>query len=396
MQAIILAAGKSTRMHPLTVEKPKSLLNIANKTILEHNLEQLNGLADEVLIIVGFRKEMIMEKIGAKFKNIKIRYIIQKEQLGTGDALLQAEMFLKDRFIALGGDDLFSRQDIKNCLKYRHCILAEKVNNPEKFGVLVLDKGIVKKIVEKPKKYVSDLANTGLYVLDKKIFDILKKIKKSERNEYELTDALQILCKTEKVHCVDVKDYWLPIGYPWHILEANEFFLKRIKKSEIKGKIEKNVFVKNNVAIGKNTIVKSGCYIEGPAVIGENCEIGPNCYIRAYTSIGNNCKIGNGVEIKNSVVMDNTKIPHLSYVGDSVIGEHTNLGAGTKIANLRHDKQTIKTMINGELVDTGRRKFGAAIGDNVHTGINTTIYPGRKIWPNRTTKPGEVVEKDII
>ena len=93
--------------------------------------------------------------------------------------------------------------------------------------------------------------------------------------------------------------------------------------------------------------------------------------------------------------MDGSKIPHLSYIGDSVIGENVNLGAGTITANLRHDNGNIKSMIKEKLIDTKRRKFGAVIGDNVHTGINTSIYPGRKIWPGKTTLPGEVIKKDV-
>src|SRR3989338_3290353 len=121
----------------------------------------------------------------------------------------------------------------------------------------------------------------------------------------------------------------------------------------------------------------------------------PNCYIRAFSSIGNNCRIGNAVEVKNSIVMDNTHIGHLSYVGDSVIGENVNLGAGFIVANLRHDNETVKSVVKEELISTGRRKFGTIIAENVKTGIRTSVYHGRKIWPNKTTLPGEIVKRDI-
>jgi bifunctional UDP-N-acetylglucosamine pyrophosphorylase/glucosamine-1-phosphate N-acetyltransferase len=130
-------------------------------------------------------------------------------------------------------------------------------------------------------------------------------------------------------------------------------------------------------------------------MIGENCTIGPNCFIRSCTTIGNDSKVGNAVEIKNSIIGDNTSIGHLSYVGDSVIGDYVNLGAGTITANLRHDDKNISSPVKGDMVDSGRRKLGAIIGDNVHTGINTSIYPGRKIWPEKTTLPGEIVSKDV-
>ena len=393
MQAIILAAGKSTRTYPLTLTRPKPMLTVMNKTLLEHNLEQLLDIADEVIIIVGYKKEMIMEKFGDCFGRLKIKYVEQKEQLGTGHALLLAKDLIKDRFIVMMGDDLYSKEDILNCARHKYCVLAKKVENPERFGVCVLKNNFLDKIVEKPKEFVSDLANSALYVLDRRIFDI--DTGKTERGEIEITDMVNELAKKEDISCETVKGYWLAIGYSWHLLDANKFFVEKIKKN-IKGKIEKNVHIHGKIILGKNSRILSGTYIEGNVIIGENCKIGPNSYIRGSTSIGNNCRIGQGVEVKNIILMDGSKIPHLSYIGDSVIGENVNLGAGTTTGNLRHDNANVKSLVKEELVDSGRRKFGTIIGDNVHTGIGTQIYPGRKIWPEKTTAPGEVVKKDVI
>ncbi|MEK6868452.1 MAG: DapH/DapD/GlmU-related protein, partial [Nanoarchaeota archaeon] len=146
--------------------------------------------------------------------------------------------------------------------------------------------------------------------------------------------------------------------------------------------------------VGKGTIIKSGVYIEGPVLIGQNCTIGPNCYIRGETTLGDGAKIGNAVEVKNSIVGNKTSIGHLSYVGDSIIADHVNFGAGTIVANLKHDDSTIKSHVGKELVDSGRRKLGTIIGDGVHTGVHSSIYPGRKLWPNTTTAPGEIVKYD--
>ena len=142
--------------------------------------------------------------------------------------------------------------------------------------------------------------------------------------------------------------------------------------------------LKGAVSIGKGTIVRSGTYIVGPVIIGSNCDIGPNCFIRASTAIGDNCHIGAAVEVKNSIIMSGSKVPHLNYVGDSVIGENCNLGAGTKVANLKLDKRNI--FIDGK--DTGRRKLGAIIGDNVQTGINSSINVGTLIGNNSFIGPG--------
>ncbi len=393
MKAVILAGGKSTRTWPLTLTRPKPLLKVANKTIIEHNLEQLAGLVDEAIIVIGFMGDKIKNLLGDKYKNIKITYVEQKEQLGTGHALSVVEKNVGERFILMYGDDVYDNEDIKKCTNHDNAMLVGKVKNPEYFGVCDIKNGFLMRIEEKQKKPKSDLVNAGFYVLDKNIFDEIKKIKKSERGEYELTDAINVLAEKQKMFC-EIAESWVPVPYPWSLLEANEMLLKKIK-TKIEGKVEKNATIKGGVVIGKNTIIKSGAYIEGPVVIGENCTIGPNCYIRPCTSIGNNCKIGNGVEVKNSIVMDNTKIPHLSYVGDSVIGENVNLGAGTITANLRHDKGVIPSPVKGEMIASGMEKLGAIIADNVKTGIGTMIYPGRKIWPDKSTLPGEIIKKDV-
>jgi len=232
--------------------------------------------------------------------------------------------------------------------------------------------------------------------MDKKIIDLMETQKPTERGELELTCALKELIGQVKVNTVKVNDYWLPIGYPWHIIEANEVLLSKIKEDRIAGEIIENVHIDGTLVLGEGSVILPGVYIEGTVMIGKNCKIGPNCYIRGSTTIGDNCRVGQGVEIKNSVIGDKTNVPHLSYVGDSVIGDKANIGAGTNTSNLRHDNANIKTMVNGNLVDTGRRKLGTIIADGVHTGINTSIYPGRKFWPNTTTKPGEVVKKDVM
>ncbi|MFH1445585.1 MAG: bifunctional sugar-1-phosphate nucleotidylyltransferase/acetyltransferase, partial [Nanoarchaeota archaeon] len=315
---------------------------------------------------------------------------------GTAHALMQAKDLLKDRFIVMNGDDIYSCNDMNGCIKkfdeHDACVLAQPVDEPERFGVYVTENGLVKEIVEKPKNYVSNLANAGFYVFDKKAFDV--KMDRSSRGEYEIVDIVRSLAGTGKVRCETVKDYWIPVGYPWSLLDANAHILKSIE-NDIQGEVEPNATIKGKVKIGKGTLVKNGAYIEGPVVIGENCTIGPNCFIRGSTSIGNNCRVGNGVEIKNSIIMNKSYVNHLSYIGDSIIGNNVNIGAGNVTANLRHDNKTVKTPIGDDVVDSGRRKLGAVIGDGVHTGINTTIYPGRKIWPNKTTFPGEIVREDV-
>ena len=187
------------------------------------------------------------------------------------------------------------------------------------------------------------------------------------------------------------------IRYPWDLLKANECYFAEFTDSDsIHGDVHALAVVEGTLHLGHGSRILPGVFIEGKVVIGENCKIGPNCYIRGNTSIGDKCHIGQSVEIKNCLILSNTNVGHLSYIGDSVLGEKVNLGAGTTTSNLRHDGKNHRSMVNGTLVDTGRRKFGAIIGDGVHTGINTSIYPGRKLWPHATTRPGEIVQHDLL
>ncbi len=381
----------------MTLTKPKPLLKVAGCAILEHNLTQLEGLADEAILVVGYKSEMIENFLKDKFGKIKIKYVRQNEALGNADALRQVEKLINGKFILMFGDDLYSGKDIRNLLKYKNAMLAQKVKNPENFGVLKVKGDVFCEVVEKPKEFISDLVNIGCFVFSKGIFSVMDKINLSQRNEYELTDAYNLLAKKERIKVVQVEDYWIPLTYPWNLLEANEFILSKIKPIiNKKSTIEKGAVLKDKVSVGANTIIKSGSYIEGPVMIGENCVIGPNCYLRAFTVIGNNSHIGNAVEIKNSFIGDNTNVAHLSYVGDSIIGDNCNLGAGTITANLRHDWKNIKCMVKGELKDTSRQKLGVIMGDNCKTGIHTSFYSGVKIGAGCMTLPGEVVKRDLI
>ncbi|MCF6176151.1 MAG: hypothetical protein L3J71_10330 [Victivallaceae bacterium] len=185
------------------------------------------------------------------------------------------------------------------------------------------------------------------------------------------------------------------IRYPWDILTLNERIITELNCSDINGTVRDGVTIDGNIQLGTGSVLLPGVYIEDNVVIGNNCKIGPNCYLRGNTSIGDNCHIGQAVEIKNSLLMNRVSAGHLSYIGDSIICPDTNFGAGTITANFRHDGKNHRSMVADTLLDTGRRKLGVIIGDNVHTGIHTSIYPGRKIWPDCLILPGTIVKKDV-
>jgi bifunctional UDP-N-acetylglucosamine pyrophosphorylase/glucosamine-1-phosphate N-acetyltransferase len=153
--------------------------------------------------------------------------------------------------------------------------------------------------------------------------------------------------------------------------------------------------LKGEVEVGANTVIKSGAYIEGPVYIGSDCKIGPNCYLRQNTVIMDGAKVGNAVEIKNSIIGRKTCVGHLSYIGDSVIGDNCNFGAGTKVANLRFDDKEVSIEVKNKMKASGRRKFGCLMGDDVKTGINVSIMPGRSIYPGAYVDAGSVVKNNL-
>lgn len=396
MKAVILAAGQGTRMRPLTDDTPKVMLTIANHPILEHIIIAASE-ADikDFLIVTGYREDLIKNHFGnGNDLGVNIDYTHQDEQRGTAHAIGCAEGHVDDRFIVLNGDMLVSSSHIRKLAgrgKEEAVLTVKRVENPKDFGVISTSGNRVMKVLEKPEEPPTNLANAGIYLFNPEIFDYIKQTKESVRGELEITDTLQKLIDDGRdVGYELLEDEWLDIGRPWNLLDANAFLLSGMKAG-IEGTVESFATLKGEVDVGEGTIVRNGAYIIGPVIIGKNCDIGPNCFIRPATAIGDNVHVGNAVEVKNSIIMNNTKIGHLTYIGDSVIGRNCNFGAGTKVANLRHDGKNIKVMIKGELVDSGRRKLGAIMGDDVHTGINTSINVGCVMKKGTGTKPGESI-----
>ena len=381
-------------MHPLTYTRPKVMLPIANKPIVEHLLLELKKAGiEEFTLIVGYHGETIREHFGNGARwDIRIEYVTQRRQLGTAHALKLVEGFIEDRFVLANGDVLVRAEDIEKILAKDSITLSLiEAKDTSDLGVveIVGDKieGIYEKVVNPP----SNLVNAGVYMMTEEIFSAIDKTRESPRGEYELTDSLQMmLSEGHAISGVKI-DHWLDVSYPWDLLEANESLMARIEPQNL-GAIEENVVMKGPVSIGKGTVVRANSYLVGPVAIGENCEVGPNCYIRSSTAIGDNCHVGSAVEVKNSIIMQDSKIPHHNYIGDSIIGGGCNFGAGTKIANLRLDKKDIAV---GN-IDTKRRKLGAIVGDSVQTGINANINVGSLIGDHTCIGPGAVASGVVL
>lgn len=397
MKAVIMAAGKSTRTYPLTLTRPKPLLPVMGKTVFERHLEALSGLVDGVVAVVGYRGDMIRAAFGDVFQGMQITYVEQTEQRGTGHAVLQCEGAVDGPFLVVNGDDLYDREDLARLAAVENAALALEVPDPRLYGIYETDaEDRVVRLVEKPKEVFSNLANIGAYAFTPELFPVLRGLPPTERGEIEITSAVQALAETSGFRVVRTQGAWLPIGYPWHLLDANRWFLDHRLVPGIEGEVSPRAEVNGPVFIGAGTTVRAGAVIDGPVWIGRGCRIGPNCWIRPYSVLCDGAIVGHASEVKASLLMERAAAPHQNYLGDSIIGARANLGCGTITANLRHDRKPVRSLVAGALVDTGREKLGAVLGDDVHTGINTSIYPGRKLWPGTATAPGTVVREDVV
>ena len=353
-------------------------------------------------MVVQFEAEKIKNFFGdGQRLGCKIRYVKQKKLGGTADAVRTCENELRgeDRFLIVYGDNYYNEKALDKFISSKSNDLlmgAAEVRDPARFGTLQVKKGNIVSIQEKVAGGIVGVVNAGIYVLDNSIFSATRKTRKSRRGEFELTDSLSLLlAEGRRIRTVPFgKGEWVGITYPWDLLEANRSALD--SDEEVRdGETEPGVHLKGTVTLSAGSRVKSGSYVEGPVRIGEGAVVGPNAYIRPGTSLGKGVKVGAGCEVKNSIVMDEAKISHLSYVGDSVLGKGTSLGAGTITANLKFNDSNVESRVKGKLIDSGQHKLGVIFGDGVKTGINVSIFPGVKIGADAWIGPGATVRADV-
>lgn len=363
-QAVILAAGEGQRLRPFTVTKPKVMLSIAGKPILQYVVESLaqNGIRN-IVIVVGYRREQVFDYMGAGEQfGVDIVYITQERQLGTAHALAQAKDAVENEFLILPGDNLIEADTIAQFVAMKpNAVLVKKVDNTARYGVVTTEKGIVKNIVEKPKEAEGNIVSTGIYAFTTEIFDFVGA-------ELDIPDVLNnMLAQGYAISAQETDGTWLDIVYPWDILSLNDAVLRRIP-ANLGGTIETGASVKGLVSVGKDTVIRSNSYIVGPVVIGRNCDIGPSVCILPATSIGDNVVISPFSEIENSVIGDDVNIGPGSIIQDSVIDK----GCVIK-GHFTACSGEVEVKVNGEyhLVNAG-----AMLGVGCSLGNSVVAQPG--------------------
>lgn len=352
MKGIILHGGHGTRLRPLTHTGPKQLLPIANKPMSQYCLESLKdaGIIDIAIIIGGTGSNKVQEYYGNGERfGVKLTYISQDAPRGIAQAIRLCKEFVNgEKFVVFLGDNILKKSITEYIQRFKDSdasasILLCEVSNPTQFGIADIKDGVIKKIIEKPKDPPTNLAVTGIYLLTPTIFDIIDRLKPSWRNEYEITDALQMLLQEEyKIIYNMVTDYWKDTGTPQDIIHANQVILSDMKPY-FEGKEEEDVIITGNVMIGSGTTIKNGSKLTGPVIIGKDCQIGPNANIGSNTSIGDNTKLSN-CHIENSIIMSGCTIDGDFIIKDSIIAFNSEitrsnspnkvflLGEGTKIS----------------------------------------------------------------
>lgn len=403
MKTVILAGGKGLDLYPLTETRPKPMITLLGKPIVQYLIEELRdmGLTD-IIIVTGYKGEQIREyfKKGTAF-NVNIQYADQGENEGIESALLASEEFVKNdsEFLLLFGDIVPEKGLMQRALNAFENTQADMTmtltlrGDTGDFGIVEIDSmGLVKKAGIKKIEQVSEskYVDAGCFIIRTDLFDEI-------RSHQSLSKAINArIEKGDKVSAAIWEKEWVDIGKPWNIIEANRLLLSNMKESRIAKdvSIASNVELKNIVIIEDNVEISSGSVLNGPLYIGANTYIGNNVLIRDHCSIGKGSLIGFGSEIKNSVLFNEAKVFRLCYIGDSVIGQNTSISSGVMTVITETGMKEVSMNINGKKMNTGLLKLGAIIGDNCDIGVNTLIFAGRKIATNSVVAPGTTVKDD--
>jgi len=308
-QAVILAAGEGQRLRPFTANKPKAMISIAGKPILHYVIESLarNGIRN-IVLIVGYKREQVFDYMGSGEQfGIDITYVNQKKQLGTAHALAQAKDAVKDEFLVLPGDNLIEAGTIARFMTIKpEAMLVKRVDNPTRYGVVTIEDGMVKNIVEKPEEAKSNVINTSIYAFSRDIFNHIK-------TELDIPNVLNnMIAQGKYLNADETEGTWLDVVYPWDILSLNNILLRQTQAG-MGGTVESGVSLKGVVAVGKDTVIRSNSYIVGPVVIGEGFINGQftagsgQAAVKVdneYHSVNTGAMLGEGCSIGSSVVAE--------------------------------------------------------------------------------------------
>jgi len=391
MKVVFLCGGIGKRMFPITEDK--FLLDFMGNPLLAHQVELARqaGLEDFVIIANPGNISQVKD-ITASIKGAGFQFVLQEQPLGIADALKAAAPLLDSAVIVVNPNDVFDSSAytiLLNAYKKQSAssyILGFHVKQYFPGGYLAVnERDELTRIVEKPEPGTEpgDLVNILLHLHTDihKLFEYIDIVQTTRDDVYEC--ALDGMARhAYKIQVVRYDGFWAPIKYPWHIFDIVKYFLDGSRrKVPPSAAVSVNATVAGNVVMGENVRILENAVVRGPVYIGSNTIIGNNALVREYSHIGADCVVGFSTEIKGSYIGDGCWF-HSSYIGDSIIGNNCSFGAGSVTANFRFDEKEISVKYGGQNAGTERNHFGAIIGNNCKTGINSGILPGRRMGPN--------------
>lgn len=403
MKAVILAAGESSRFKPLSDKRHKGLTPVLGKPIIQHTIEELREAGvDEVIIVQGPGKE-----IEDELEQSADHFVVQEEPKGMGNALRQAEGLLDGKFLVLTPYRANASQFFQPMMEKAEEENSETVfvstptKEPGKYGILDLnDNGEAIDMVEKPEPEdaPSNHKVVGMYLLGEEFFDYLDEV---ETWEYQYEDALSEQMNDSPASVLKIEEETNSLKYPWDLFTVLEELLNKEEKNISKeASIADSAEIKGDVIIEDNATVHENAVIKGPAYIGENAVIGNNALVRSYAAIEKDAIVGANSEVKTSVLQPGSSI-HSGFIGDSIIGKDSKIGAETVTANREFREDGERPEISSDLLgkdyskETGRSFMGAVIGDNVDVGVNVSLMPGVQIGSEAKIGPGTVVHENV-
>lgn len=379
MKAVVLAAGKGRRLWPLTENRPKPMLPVANRPILEHIIDALTQTAiTEVLVVVGSNRDRIQSHFEDSYGDLEISYIVQEQQLGTGHALLQAESHLGDSFIALNGDRVIDTAVIDAVISRRKetnepVMAITRIERPSRYGVVELEGQTVVGLEEQPHpdRTKSDYINAGVYAFGPEIFAAIRRIE--THGEQALTDALDTFIDDQRLEAVRYQGTWLDVSEPWDLLTVNTALLGTERSSN---------------TIPENATIDPSAVVRESTTIGENTVVHPQAAVLDGVSLGENVSVGAGAIVKNAIILSDATIKSGSVMTDCIVGANTTLGSNTTVEGGHADVVLSDTVYHDVTL-------GGLIGDNVAGGGNVTITPGTIVGNNATLDSGTYVSGRI-
>lgn len=413
-QAVILAAGESSRLWPLNF-KHKSLLRIMGKPLIWHTIKGLRSVGIEDVLVVQSPKRDIENDLKEYSDLGEIKYAIQPEANGMSGAMAAAKPFVKDQFLVLFAHAVdcpavAERMIGKSRETGARMVLAgQSTDTPWLYGVARLEGDRLCGIVEKPAegKEPSGIKINGIYLLEKKYFDYLEKVSGKVHFNQEFEEAVSAYAADNEARIVVLEKGYkgISLKYPWHLFGVqrylfNEFLTEQsIAKSAI---IAKSATVSGNVHIGENVRIHEGAVIKGPCYIGNNSVIGNSSIIRDFCDLEEGAVVGALCESARVIFQPDVHV-HSGYFGDSIFDSGCRVGAGTVTANVRLDRGEIKAQVKREkdgekrieMVPTGLKSLGVIVGRNSKIGVNVSLMPGRIMGKECKVGPGSVLMENL-